>query len=447
MRTRILVALICAFSIAACSGGGGSGSATPPSSSSAVSQAGAAIGNAQYRVTELPTFGGVLGNAASINARESIVGAADPAGDVVSHAALWIDGKAKDLGTLGGPNSAVSWPNLNDFGIISGISETAAMNTYHEPWGCTGFFLPVVTPTGHVCVAFRWQNNAMTALPTLGGQNGYGAGNNNEGQIVGWAETTVHDSTCTNGQVLQFEPVLWDASNHAHRFPTLPGDPDGAATAVNDIGEAVGISGICDQAVGRFTAKHPVIWHNGRVSQLFDPGSKSWNTPQAISERGDVTGFINLPGPGDDAGQLQPIAFVWTPQRGLTKIPPLPGDAYSFGNGINDEGDVVGNSYGPNFSTVRAFIYHNGKAVDLNSLVPAGTPELVFANSIDDYGTIVGEAATSTGALGPAFTARLSIGCNLDSAFAAAMKTQTMHKPLGLSIQTRQQLLRKYGIR
>jgi len=446
MRLRVLVALVGALSIASCSSGGGSGSVTPASSST-VSQANTKFANATYDVTLLPTFGGVLGNAATINAREWVMGAADPAGDVVSHAALWINGNGKDLGTLGGPNSAISWPILNAFGVISGISETADMNTYNEPWSCTGFFLPVVTPTGHVCVGFRWQNNSMQALPTLGGQDGYAAGNNNFGQIVGWAENTTHDPTCTNGQVLQFKPVLWDLFNHTHELPTLPGDPDGAATAINDFGQVVGISGICDQAVGRFTAIHPVIWRHGSVSELFDPGSKSWNTPQAINDRGDVTGFINLPGAGDAAGQLQPIAFVWTPQHGLTKIPPLPGDAYSFGNGINDEGDVVGNSYGPNFATVRAFIYHNGKAVDLNTLVPSGTPELVFANGIDDFGTIVGEATTPSGNLGPAFSAHLPIGCDLNAAIAAATKTQPQRKPLALSIQTRQQLLRKYGIR
>ncbi len=443
MNIRVFLSLAGALSIAACSGGTTSQNVTPPSSSSAVSQI--ATTNPLYQVSELPTFGGVLGNGASINQREWVAGAADPAGDVVSHAALWINGKGHDLGTLGGPNSAVSWPNLNEFGVISGISETAQMNRYKEPWSCTGFFLPVTTPTGHVCVGFRWQNNIMKALPTLGGQDGYAAGNNNGGEIVGWAENTAHDPTCTNGQVLQFQPVMWDGYNRVHRLPTLAGDPDGAATAINDLGEAVGISGICDQAAGRFTAKHPVIWHNGYVRELFDPGSKSWNTPQAINDRGAVTGFINMPGAGDDAGALQPIAFVWTPQHGLTKIPPLSGDAYSFGNGINDEGDVVGNSYGPNFSTVRAFIYHNGKSVDVNALVRSGTPHLAFANGIDDFGTIVGETATSSG-LGAAFIARLPIGCNLDAAIAAAAMHPSM-RPVVLSVQAREQLLRKYTIR
>ena len=444
MNIRAFLALAGALSVVACSSGaGGSGTVTPQSLSQSSP-------NALYQVTELPSFGGALGSAASINEREWTTGAADEPGDAVSHAALWINGASKDLGTLGGPSSAISWPNLNTFGTLSGISEKAAMNAYNEPWSCWGFFLPYTQPTGHVCLGFRWQNNTMTPLPTLGGQDGYAAGNNNEGQIVGWAENTTRDSTCTNGQVLQFEPVMWDAANNAHQLPTLPGDPDGAATAINDAGAVVGISGICDQAVGRFTAKHVVIWQHGVARELFDSGgSVSWNTPQAINQRGDVTGFINMPGAADQAGQLQPIAFLRTHDGTLTKIPPLSGDAYSFGNGINDEGDVVGISFGAGFSTARAFIYHDGKAYDLNGLVPSGSPALIAANGVDDRLTIVGQASDATNNTIPAFIAHLTSGANFDAALAKATtrSTQATQKPFVLSMRLRQQLLRRFGIR
>ncbi len=457
MRIQPILALVGALSVAACSGGGGSGGVTPPASSGASqsnpsnppqNSSGSSNANANvvYHVSELPTFGGALGSAATINARQWVMGSADPTGDVVSNAALWIGNTAKNLGTLGGPNSAISWPNLNNFGVISGISETAAMNTYNEPWSCTGFFLPVFTPTGHVCVGFRYQNGVMTPLPTLGGEDGYAAGNNNWGQIVGWAENTTHDPTCTNGQVFQFEPVVWDASNRVHQLPPLSGDPDGAATAINDLGQIVGISGICDQAVGRFTALHVVEWHNGSVRELFNPGTHAWNTPQAINDRGDVTGFINMPGADDAAGKLRPIAFLYTHDGKLIRLPLLSGDSYSFGNGINDEGDVVGISFNATFTSSRAFLYHNGKSVDLNSLVGSGTPFLLAANAIDDFGTIVGQASVSSTSA-PAFIAHLSIGCTEDSAVTAAMKSQAARKPIMLSMQLRQQLLHRYNIR
>ena len=44
------------------------------------------------------------------------------------------------------------------------------------------------------------------------------------------------------------------------------------ATAINDRGQVVGISGTCDQAVGRFTAAHAVIWEEGGVRDIGDLG-------------------------------------------------------------------------------------------------------------------------------------------------------------------------------
>lgn len=85
----------------------------------------------------------------------------------------------------------------------------------------------------------------MRPLPTLGGTNGFATGTNNKGQIVGWAENTVHDPTCVAPQVLQFRAVAWGPKEGQIReLPPLPGDTVSAATALNDRGQVVGISGI-----------------------------------------------------------------------------------------------------------------------------------------------------------------------------------------------------------
>jgi probable HAF family extracellular repeat protein len=399
-----------------------------------------------YAVQTFGTFGGTQSNAASINQRGWITGSANYPGDMIAHAALWGDGAPKDLGTLGGPSSAIAWPNLDDFGMVAGISETAQMDPYGEPWSCSAFF-PAITPSLHVCVGFTWRNNVMQPLPTLGGPDGYAAGTNDWGNVVGWAEDSTMDPTCDNGQVLQFEPVMWDAQGRIHRLPTLPGDPDGAATAINDFDQIVGISGICDQAVGRFSAIHAVIWDHGVVHKLFNVESVSWNTPEAINVFGGVAGFVNIPGPGDEAGNLQPIAFVWTPRAGLTEIPPLGTDAYSMASGINDEGDVVGVSYGAGFSTARAFLYHDGRAYDMNQLVPNGSPYLLVANAIDDRGDVVGQASTSGEAL--AFEATppwFDSGRRMKH--TDVLRTNPApRKPMVLSARERFELLERYGVR
>src|SRR5579863_1425349 len=130
-----------------------------------------------------------------------ISGAANTTNNVTSEAEAWV-GVPLALGTLGGPNSAVEWPNHSTRGEIVGIAETAQVNPLGEAWSCSAFFPSV---TGNVCLGFAWQDGVLSALPTLGGYDGYAAGVNNAGQVVGWAETAVHDTTCTAPQVLQFE--------------------------------------------------------------------------------------------------------------------------------------------------------------------------------------------------------------------------------------------------
>ncbi len=89
---------------------------------------------------------------------------------------------------------------------------------------------------------------------------------------------------------------LWDHRTRSTSLPLIPGDSSGAATAINDNGQIVGISGICDQAVGRHTAKHAVLWENGTVTDIYpNAAAPWWNTPTAINQRGDVVGFAGDP--------------------------------------------------------------------------------------------------------------------------------------------------------
>ncbi|PYJ70639.1 MAG: hypothetical protein DME75_08930 [Verrucomicrobia bacterium] len=62
---------------------------------------------------------------------------------------------------------------------------------------------------------------------------------------------------------------LGPPADQIHDLPLIPGDTSGAATAINDNGQIVGISGICDQAVGRHTARHAVLWENGTVTDIY----------------------------------------------------------------------------------------------------------------------------------------------------------------------------------
>jgi probable HAF family extracellular repeat protein len=337
-----------------------------------------------YSVITLRSLGGVAAGASSINAAGWISGLSTLTGDQVVHAALWRHGQVIDLGALGGTsvNSAVAWPN-HAARAIAGISETSTVDTLGESWSCSAF----MPTTGHTCVGFVWRDGVMTALPTLGGNNGYAAGANGAGQVVGWAETSMPDATCIGKQVLGFQAVLWD-QDRAQALPPLPGDTASAATAINDAGQVVGISGTCYRAVGASTAKHAVLWQDGVPSEIPNLGGVAWNTPAAINQLGEVVGFSDLPGDGPDDPNFH--AFFWSRTAGIKDLGTLPGDSISLAYAISERGQIVGQSIGAGGS--RAFLYEDGAMKDLNALVPAGSPLLVYANDVDDRGEIVGQA-------------------------------------------------------
>ena len=356
-----------------------------------------------YQVTNLASLGGTISRGNSINNRSWVAGYSNLSGNQSRHASLWRNGSLLDLGTLGGPNSSVAWPVKNNIGLIAGIAQTDTPDPLGENWSCAAFF-PGATATGPTCLGFVWQSGVMSALPTLGGNNGFATGANNHGQVVGWAENTVHDPTCVPPQVLQFRAVIWESGgNQIRELPPLPGDTSGAATAINDKGQVVGISGICDQAVGRFTAAHAVLWENGGVTDIGNLGSDAWNTPMAINQQGDVVGFAGQPGDDPDNPQLH--AFLWTRQDGIEDLGALPGDVYSEAHGINERRQVVGISCDA-AGSCRAFLWQNGVMTDLNTLVgPGYTDVLTTAQDINDRGEITGRAFDPDTGERPAFLA------------------------------------------
>ena len=235
----------------------------------------------KYRVTILSDFNttsNVHARGYSINDAGLIAGAYRLA-DGTTHASVWVFGQQIDLGTLGkgtSLSSRVQWPVKNIFGLVSGISLTDALDPNQEGWSCGAF---LVNPNFNVCLGFVWDpiTQKMSPLRTLGGTNGFATGTNNYGETVGWAENTVRDPTCVAPQILQFKPVVWGPGrNEIRALPLVGADSSGAATALNDRGQIVGISGDCEFAVGFDTARHAVLWdfcrHNKNRKSLWRSG-------------------------------------------------------------------------------------------------------------------------------------------------------------------------------
>ena len=347
----------------------------------------------KYRVTILSSAG-AAGN--SIDDFGVVGGSYTLANNSV-HASVWAFGRQIDLGTLGTGtdlSSLVQWPVKNFQGIVSGISLIDRIDPNGEKWSCK-FFIP--NPNHHVCLGFVWNplTKKMRALPTLGGTNAFATGTNDFGETVGWAENTVHDSTCIAPQVLQFKPVVWGPGRDDIRaLPLIGNDTSGAATAINDRGQIVGISGVCGIAVGSVSAAHAVLWQNGVAMELVNPnGAPYWNTPMMINQRGDVVGFAGAP--NDPQGDFTP-PFMWTQAGGWTFLPMLPGEIAGVAASINESRQIVGysNDADGNF---HPWLLQGGKLYNLNDLVLPGsglTGPILIAFDINDRGEITGTSAT-----------------------------------------------------
>lgn len=340
-----------------------------------------------YDVINLGTpLGGSFAISGGISPLGFLGGYANVTGDASQHAVLWYINKTKDLGTLGGPNSAL----LNQF---SGFSETATKDPLGQDWCETG--------TGLTCLPITVKNGQAVSLPLLGGNNGVGSGNNDLGQVAGSSQTKTLDPSCLVGgepvspafQTQQAVPVVW-TNGRARQLPLPSGDSEGSANAINNLGQATGSTGDCLTT----PATHAVLWKDGKTIDLGNLGGV-YNNPFAINDLTQVTGASDL------AGDLNSHAFLW--QDGVMKdLGTLPGDYYSAGFSINNRGQVVGQSCDASLSTCRGFLWQNGKMTDLNTLIPASSPLYIYyAATIDDFGVIVGYASDQTANNSPAFVA------------------------------------------
>jgi probable HAF family extracellular repeat protein len=391
-----------------------------------------------YKVVKLEGLGGDAG-ANGINNRGWATGQANNATNTITRAALWVRGSAAiDLGTLGGPatNSIVAFPVKSDNGLIVGISDTNTDHPLGNAFSCWPFYA-AGTPTRKICNGFRWVKGQMTPLPAFpGGYSSYATGANNRGQVVGWAENGVHDPSCdTNFQVLGFTAVIWQPDGSMQPLPPLPGDSTSAATAINDKGQVVGISGACGIAVGGVSAAHSVIWENGVPINIGDLGGHTWNTPTAINNDGVVVGFSL---PADQEGTRFFEAFVWTKDTGIKRLAEIPGDVRSSALGINGDGQIVGFSRTPD-AVLRAVKWENADApiTNLNDVVSDESLYLAIAGDINNAGTIAGFAFDPATLESPAFIATPGEG-----EAPAASK----HSDVKMPDKVRQRLLRKLGL-
>jgi probable HAF family extracellular repeat protein len=295
-------------------------------------------------------------------------------------AVIGIYGRNVDLGTLGGDNSWTNYGGINDRGEAVGMAETSVPDPNGEDMCAFG--------TKKTCRGFLWRHGQITALPTLGGNNGQAAAINNRGQIVGISETTVPDSGCPpiKQPGTTILPVMWE-KGEIRALPTLPGEPDGFVQGLNDQGQAVGATGTCTSF-----AIHAVLWENDHAFQLADLGHTG-SDAYAINDHGQAVGYVST----NDGSTI--VASLWEngAHGAVTNLGILPGDGAAFATGINNRTQVVGSTFNSQ-GWSRGFIWQDNLMTDLNTLISKDSNfYIIAASNINQRGQISGMAMVLTG--------------------------------------------------
>jgi probable HAF family extracellular repeat protein len=322
----------------------------------------AAFAQNRYQITRIPTTQGANSAALGINNKGEVVGYSFEGEDYQAFLYSSSDQSLADVGSLGGKINAAC--AINDAGQVTGYSQDG---------------------NGNLLAFVFSRNQPIASLGTLKGASTSEAfGINNSGAVAGDSQSGKQNH----------RPVLF--SNGSVQDLGLGGsnEPDALETAyaINDTGQIAG------RHSARNNAFHAFLFVNGNTTDLSTLGGANGEA-LAINKNGLVVG-------DSDTADGLAHAFVFDHSQ-LKDLGTLPGfDNASYARGINNSGDIVGES--DSADQRRAFLYTKGQLVQLDKLAEnlseAGFNSLDVAYGINDKGWIVGYGTTS-GSLTAAFVA------------------------------------------
>ena len=210
----------------------------------------------------------------------------------------------------------------------------------------------------------------LSVLGTLGGSlhnNEVATAVNERGQVVGY-------STSMDGKDRHaFLHRRQDA-----RYSEHSGGPSSEAYGINSSGDVVGFADTAEIDV-----HHAFLYSKGQMidlGSLNGPEGKSWAFD--INDAGTVVGVTENHALESSNGQMYDLG--------------TPGGPYSAALGINNRGDIVGESFPESTGSVVAFLYRNGFMQNLGSSVTCPGCSSGALN-INSRGTAVGYMPTQVG--------------------------------------------------
>lgn len=297
-----------------------------------------AIAGPLYNITALPPGT----NPTGINSSGQIVGDVGVDGGG-RRAFVWTAGAMQTFGTLGGADSAGF--GINNSGRITGQSSLPDGN-HHAFTGATG---------------------SLADMNVNGGGSVASAGRaiNGSGQVAGYYYS---EGTGTRA-FTRLGGIDIDLGTLGGSFAT--------ASAINSAGHIVGFSALDDNSTW---LAHAFLYADGVMHDLgtIVPDA-SLSEATAINDANQIAGH----------GWVQGSHHAFLYEDGIMQDLGTLGGRRSFAHGLNNLGQVVGNSNDITDSEFYAYLYSGGIMTDLNSMIdPATGWTLYSAMGINDSGQI-----------------------------------------------------------
>ncbi|HEY6887385.1 MAG TPA: hypothetical protein VI300_06380 [Solirubrobacter sp.] len=266
-------------------------------------------------------------------------------------------------------DSAWVWKQGTGFTWIRGATTAVAINDRE---------MVVGNKSGSEGGPFVWTPaSGLVDLATLPGESyrwAWTSDVNDHSQIVGKGRNRL--MTDPWDRAITWTPELWMADLDLGTA---------MATAINDSGQVVGTIG----ELGSYSyAGRAFSWTQagGKVDLGILPGG-DYSQATAVNNSGGVVGHS---GTFFTYGVSDPVpihAFSWTQATGMIDLGTLPGATTSSAYGINDRGQIVGESGG------RPFLFSPDTGMTELGLLPGDTSGAAYA--INDHGQVVGVSGSS----------------------------------------------------
>ncbi len=313
-----------------------------------------------YNLLDLGTIGGDMSTGADVNELGLAVGSATTYGGAL-HAFVWVLGFSVDMGAPF-PYTVSEATGINYQGTVIAYAEGQNQSQYaylndDDNWTYLGTLpeLDYSVPTGinnydQICgysfmlgpdggsMAWLWQSDVMTPLGTLGGSRSKANAINQAGEIVGYSEIDLPDSSINHACEWFGDSVI--------DLGVLEGESQSSANDISDNGQIAGSSYHQQTTYPFLTVAKPCLWRDDQIIELELVDGYITGTASGVNNNGQVVGNMSMTLAGGDSH-----AFLWQNDMMYDlndRIPNSPDWEIISASNILNTGIIVGTGINPN---------------------------------------------------------------------------------------------------